>query len=173
MKIHLLAFAAFAALAACKGGYDKDWSTHKLVATDDTVGGVAYRIEIPEGLPKIDTSYAHGWDDVKPEGDAIPKVGTSISILPPKTLEEALDSGYDRSKANFVRTDVRPDGFALTDVATDKHRVAVRLWKKIGAKAPDKYLECHASQQTEGGELPSFETTRKMLERICDSMTPM
>jgi hypothetical protein len=154
---------AFVLVIGCKK-YDKDWSDHKLVLTDDTIGAVKYQILIPEGLPKIN-SYLHGWDDAKPEGDHIPKVFTNIAILDPKSIDDAM--GFDAAKAHFVRKDTRPDGYALTDVAPDKHEVSVKTYKKIG----EHYLECEASQQTDGDELPSFEATKAMLEKICDSIT--
>jgi hypothetical protein len=152
--------------AGCKGGYDKDWTGHKLVATDDVVEGVKYRITIPDGLTKID-SYVHGWDDAKPEGDYIPKVFTHVSPYTELTMERALASSTrDPAKTNLVRKDTRADGFAFTDIATDKHAVHVVTFKKAGAR----YLQCSASQQTDSGELPSFDATRAMLEKICDSI---
>src|SRR5438105_4372784 len=88
----LKTIAMLAVLAACSKGYDKDWSGKKLVPTDDTVDGIKYSISIPEGLPKSDATYIHGWDDVKPEGDTIPKVFTGTTPLAPASIDDAIGS---------------------------------------------------------------------------------
>ena len=59
---------------------------------------------------------------------------------------------FNKEKMNLVRKETRPDGFAITDAPKNKHR------------------QCTAVQVGDD-EVPSFDKTRAMLEKICDSIT--
>jgi hypothetical protein len=160
-------------VVGCSKSQDTDWSKKPLKPAEGTAEGfdkdkgLAFTIEVPEGLPR-DKRDPGDWSDARVEYDAVPKVFTSVSG-PVKDLDDAMHSAALRIKdANFVRKETRPDGFALTDVAADKHRVEATTFKKLDA---ERVLKCTAVQVMEG-ELPSFEATKAMLEKICDSIKP-
>ena len=144
-----------------------DYSEVKRNVETVTQGGISSTIEIPEGLPKDDRNPGD-WSNAKEEYDHVPHVFTNVSESMPDDLESAKYSvALKLSEATFVRAEKRPDGgYALTDAAPDKHRVEASTFTKVGAKV----VKCSAVQNTAGGELPSYEKTKAMLEAICNSV---
>jgi len=156
--------------AAASGGAapsGNDWSKVPLETVELSADGVTYSISVPKGLPKSGGD-PKSWSNDKPEHDQDPKVFTSLGSNV-TTLDSALsDAMFDAEKvAKLARKEERPTGYAFTDVAGDKHRVEARTLTRAG----DKMIKCTATQVTEGA-LPSFEATKAMLEKICDSVKP-
>ena len=153
------------AVAGCKS-VPSDWSDKKPVTQTVKQPELTYSIDIPDGLPKDDRNVGD-WSDARVEYDKTPKVFTSVYPLEmPKTLDEASrEASLHPDKANFVRKDQRPDGWAFTDAPADKHRIEVSVLKSMGGKI----VKCTAVQVMED-ELPSYDKTKAMLEAICDSL---
>jgi hypothetical protein len=158
--------------SAAGGGGRKgnDWSAVAVETVDVTVDGVAFTIAVPKGLPRH-ARDAHIWSNDKPEHDSDPKVFTMMmSGSSVKSLDDALNAKMiDAAKAaKLVRKEERPTGYAFTDVADDKHRIEATTLVRAG----DKVIACTATQVIEGGPVPSFDASRAMLEKICDSVKP-
>jgi hypothetical protein len=161
----LILLSCLAAVASCSK--KTDYSEVKRNVETVTEDGVTYTIEIPDGLPKDDRNVGD-WSNAKEEYDHVPHVFTHVSDAMPDDLESAKYSvALKVSEATFVRAEKRPDGgYALTDAAPDKSRVEASTFTKVGAKV----VKCSAVQNTDGGELPSYEKTKAMLEAICNSV---
>lgn len=144
-----------------------DYSDVKRDVETVTKDGVSYTIEIPQGLPKDDRNPGD-WSNAKEEYDHVPHVFTNVSESMPQNEDDVKFSvALKVSEANFVRMQKRPDGgWSVTDADKDKHRVEASSFTKVGAKV----VKCSAVQTTDGGELPSYEKTKAMLEAICDSV---
>jgi hypothetical protein len=156
---------AAAKTAAIRG---TDWTAKKQVAQELTVEGVAFTIDIPEGLPRGDRDTVD-WNDTSPGSEGLPKVFTSVmEVSRVPDLDKAKYFGtLDARAKQWVRAEQRPDGFALTTIEPDKSHVEVITYKQAG----DQYIKCKALQTAEGA-LPKFDKTREMLEAICESVTP-
>ena len=161
------AFVVVILVVGCGKSIDTDWSKKPLVATSLTLEGVTFSINVPEGLPRDDRNPGD-WSNAKVEYDAVPKVFTALRDPDSyQTLDDLIRGEMlDPKKINLVRKETRPDGFALTDAPTDKHRVEAIALKRVGAKL----VKCTAVQVVDGGELPSYDATKAMLEKICDSI---
>ena len=152
-------------VAGC-GGYDKDWSGKPLEPTQVEIEGVKLTISVPKGLPRDSDEKPGTWNVTKVEGDHVPKIFLRTD---PITHDDVDDFArwviFNKEKMNLVRKETRADGFAITDAPKNKHRIEAITYKRIG----DKAFQCTAVQVGDG-EVPSFEKTRAMLEKICDSI---
>jgi hypothetical protein len=176
-KLHVVLLAAALACAAGCGKKESsggrsgnDWSGVASESFDVTVDGVAFTIAVPKGLPR-NSRDAHIWSNDKPEHDSDPKIFTMVMDgTRVKTVDDALSSQMiDAAKAaKLVRKEERPTGYAFTDVADDKHRVEAKTLTRAG----DKLIACTATQIIENGPVPSFDASKAMLEKICDSVKP-
>jgi len=151
------------------GGHEvPDWSSKKLVAQEGEIEGLKFTIDVPEGLPRDKRNQAD-WEDSNPTYDQAPKIFTStIEISRVQSLDEAKYHGtIDARSKTWVREQSRPDSWALTMAGPDKHRIEAITYKQANDTL---FIKCKAIQATNGGVLPSYAKTQKMLETICDSL---
>jgi len=147
-----------------------DWSAKKLVTLEGSIEGLAFMIEVPEGLPR-DKRQSGDWEDPDPKYDHAPKIFTStIEIKRIQDLKEAkYHATLDANAKTWVREQSRPDSWALTMAEPDKSRIEVIVYKQANDEV---FIKCKAVQATASGPLPSYAKTRQMLEAICDSLKP-
>ncbi len=147
-----------------------DWSSKKLVPMEGTIDGLAFKITIPEGLPR-DKRQGGDWEDPDPKYDHAPKVFTqTIEIKRIQDLKQAkYHATLDAAAKTWVREQSRPDAWALTMAEPDKTRIEAITYKQAN---DDLFIKCKAVQSTDEGALPSYAKTREMLEKICDSLKP-
>ena len=159
--------ALFCLLLACGGDKDKDFSGKPLEPKDVTLDGVTFTISVPKGLPTDSDEKPGTWNVTKFEGDYVPKIFTDISSMTHATIDDFVKwEIHNKEKMNLVRKETRPDGYAITDAPAGKKRIEVTTFKRI---AGEKAINCTAVQINED-ELPSYDKTRAMLEKICDSI---
>ena len=147
-----------------------DWSSKKLVPQEGTVEGLAFTIQVPEGLPR-DKRQRGDWEDPDPKYDHAPKIFTqTIEIKRIQDLKEAkYHATLDAAAKTWVREQSRPDSWALTMAEPDKTRIEAITYKQANNTL---FIKCKAVQHTGEGALPSYAKTREMLEKICDSLKP-
>ena len=147
-----------------------DWSNKKLVAQDGTVEGVAFTIQVPDGLPR-DPRQGGDWETEDPKFDQAPKIFTqTVDVARIQSIKDAkYNATLDSASKTWVREDARPDGWSVTYAEPDKTRIEAVTYRQVGSGP--KYLKCKAVQASEK-PLPSYAKTRAMLEAICDSATP-
>jgi hypothetical protein len=156
---------ALLVVAACSSGPEKDWSKKPLEMQKVTIDGFTYALDVPKGLPTDSDEKPGVWNVTKFEGDHVPKIFSGID-----REYESIDKFIswqiiNKDKMNIVRKETRPDGYAFTDAPANKRRIEATTLKKIG----DKWIECTAVQVNDG-DVPSYDATRAMLEKICDSV---
>jgi|SRR5688572_30577246 len=160
--------ALFVFLFACGGGGDKDFSGKPLEPKDVTIDGVTFTISIPKGLPTDKDEKPGTWNVTKFEGDHVPKVFTRISTMTHESIDRFVAWEINnKEKMNLVRKETRPDGFAVTDAPAGKKRIEAITFKRIPNS--EKAVDCTAVQVAED-ELASYDATKTMLEKICDSI---
>jgi hypothetical protein len=147
-----------------------DWSSKKLVAQDGTIEGLAFTIQVPEGLPR-DKRQGGDWESPDQKYDHAPKVFTSTIEI--KRIKDLGDAKYhatlDAKAKTWVREQSTPDSWALTMAEPDKTRIEVITYTQANDTL---FIKCKAVQHTDEGALPSYAKTRQMLETICDSLKP-
>jgi hypothetical protein len=155
-------------VAAFAGTAPADWTGKKLVAQEGTVDGVAYTIQVPEGLPR-DPKKGGDWDDDRTEHLHVPKVFVqTIETRRIQSLDEAkYHATLDARSKTWVRASARPDGWAVTYAEPDKSRIEAVTYRQSD---DTHFLKCKAVQSTENGALPNHAKTREMLENICESI---
>src|SRR5262252_4012630 len=91
------------------GGGGDDWSSKPLKPTTDSVKGVAFSIDLPEGLVK-DTTHPENdittmWQGRKGERHdfSAPTVMVSYEAIPAKTLDEFVKDAMPSAKDDVVR----------------------------------------------------------------------
>ena len=142
-----------------------DWPARKRVAHDVDVEGLAVTLDVPEGLPRDPRSG--DWNITSSEADELPKV--VLTKLEADRIPDVDKAKYNatlsaRSKT-WVRTDERPDGWALTNAEPDKTHIEAIRYLRSG----DHFVRCKASMLSET-PIPSHGKALTMLESICDSM---
>lgn len=147
-----------------------DWTTKKLVSQTGTIEGLAFTIDVPDGLPR-DPRQGGDWDSQDARYDSAPKIFTStIEIARIQDLKEAKYHGtLDAARKTWVREQSRPDSWALTYAEPDKSRIEAITYKQA---TDTLFIRCKAVQSVEGGAIPSYAKARTMLETICDSLKP-
>lgn len=147
-----------------------DWSSKKLVAQDGAVDGVAFTIDVPDGLPR-DARQGGDWETEDPKFDQAPKIFTqTIDVDRIQSMKDAkYNATLDSASKTWVRESARPDGWAVTYAEPDKTRIEAVTYRQVGSGP--KYLKCKAVQASEK-PLPSYDKTRAMLEAICESIKP-
>jgi hypothetical protein len=152
------------------GGPVENWSGKKLVAQTGSVDDIAFTIDIPEGLPR-DGKQPGDWGDSKGALEHAPKIITwTIEVRRVQSLDDAKYNATSSSRnKTWVRGDARPNGWAVTYAEPDKSRIEAVTYRQA---TDELYVKCKAFQDTGDGELPSYEKTREMLEKICDSLKP-
>jgi hypothetical protein len=152
------------------GGPAPNWSGKKLVAQTGSVDDIEFTIDIPEGLPR-DGKQTGDWGDSKGALEHAPKVVTwTIETRRVQSLDDAKYNATSSSRTKtWVRGDARPNGWAVTYAEPDKSRVEAITYRQVN---DETYIKCKAFQDSGGGELPSYDKTRVMLETICDSLVP-
>lgn len=147
-----------------------DWSSKKLAAQTGEVDGLAFTIQVPEGLPRNPRNQAD-WETDEPAHMFHPKVYTST--IPINRIKDAEAAKYnatlDARTKTWVREESKDGSWALTMAEPDKSRIEVITYK---AANDELYIKCKAVQFTGEGPLPSYAKTRQMLEAVCDSLTP-
>jgi len=145
-----------------------DWSAKKLVSQTGTVDKLSFTIDIPEGLPR-DPRSTGDWQNEEPKWSAAPQVYTqTIEIARIQDLKAAkYNATLNAFQKEWVRTDSRPDSWALTYAEPDKSRIEAITYKQAN---DTHFIKCKAVQATGGGALPSYKATMKMLETVCDSL---
>jgi hypothetical protein len=159
--------ALFVLLLGCGGSGDKDFSGKPLEPKQVTIEGVTFTISIPKSLPTDSDEKPGVWNVTKFEGDHVPKVFTGITTMTHESIDRFIGwEVHNKEKMNLVRKETRPDGFAITDAPAGKKRIEATTFKRIG---DEKAIDCTAVQ-VDDDELPSYDKTRAMLEKICDSI---
>ncbi len=142
-----------------------DWTTRKRVAHDVDIEGVAVTVEVPEGLPR--DPRTGDWNITATGADELPKV--VLSKLEADRIPDVEKAKYHatlsaRSKT-WVRTDERPDGYALTNAEPDKTHIEAIRYLRSG----NVFVRCKASQLSDS-PIASHGKALTMLESICDSL---
>ena len=164
------------ALAACSGTKEggADWSGRPLIETagkvgDATAGTLAYTIQLPKGLspdPHTTGGITIGYE--ANEGGhrdfKAPSVMVGYDAIPPKSLDEAVQSAMPDPTNEVVRKDPIPGGFIVTTRGKSHKHWKVDVTKIAG----DKGVGCMAQQANDDAELG--DATRALLEKICLSL---
>jgi len=170
MKLAYLVAIVSVACGGSKSGGD-DWSTRPLKSTTDSVKGVAFSIDLPEGLVK-DATHAKDdvtqlWEGRKGERHdfSAPSVMVSYNSIPAKSLDEFVKDAMPSAKDDVVRKDKLADGYIVTLQGQSKGIVTVLVAKQAG----EVVLGSRCSQANDDG-LPNLDATRAWLEKICLSL---
>ncbi len=157
--------AAFLMVAACKGGGGGpgDWTTAKRTELLDGVGGVLFRLRLPEGLVPDDK----GLPDVVAWSDHTHLVGFSVRLrdTPITSLEAAVAEGATPTDSRKIAKQVAiDDGFLV--LRTERKGLA---WVDVYKKAPRGALSCHGSVAVKDVyDVPP--ATLAAMEAVCSSL---
>jgi hypothetical protein len=161
---------ALLVVVACgKPGGGNDWSAKPLNPVSGTAHGVAFKIQLPDGLQpdKLGTSeLGPAWEAASGDRFSSPSITVLFESIPAKTPDELAAEMTDGGKAEVARKEAVTGGLAVTVQSAKHGMVRARVLKFVG----DKALECTASQANNDG-LPSFDATKSWLEKICMSLT--
>lgn len=96
-------------VAAC-GGDSDHWSTRKLVASNETVAGKAFSIELPEGMRRRVDGDQIRWDFHEDDRTMLPEV----DVGPKFHYKSAAEYRADHNVTAAIHEQNLPDGFIVT-----------------------------------------------------------
>ena len=162
---HLIALAALGSLVACGKGDGEDWTKKPIKTVTGTVKGVAFSIDIPDGM-RMKAEPDRVEFDFK-VGDYVKTPNISIGE---GTFADTLDKFVETEKSvdNWVKKEPLPDGYIATyENSSYKGREDYLIYavRKFG----DKTLSCsvRVTPWTKGA---TVKEKLPLLEKACLSL---
>jgi hypothetical protein len=156
-----------AAMACGKGGGD-DWTKRPVKPVSATAGGVAFTIDLPDGMRQKADGDGVRFDFLEGEYAKTPEVSIGTSAFA-KTLDDYVK--FEKQVDNWVRKDTLPDGGYIASHENHNYKgkedYIVYAYRPFG----DKVLTCSArvTPWTKGA------TTKDkvpLVEKMCLSLKP-
>lgn len=96
-------------LVACGDSSSTDWTKRKVVSSNETIDGVAFSIELPEGMRKrVEKDQLH-WDFHEKDRVFTP----DVEVSPKAAFKTAADFLGFMHVQKPLRNDALPDGFVI------------------------------------------------------------
>ncbi len=115
--MHIKACVIALALVGCSKG-PEHWAKRPVKPLSKTVAGVAFTIELPEGMVEKPDGDGLKWDfEVERGGEKYiktPWVMISSAKYADKTLDAYMKSPVHKDVTNWVRKDTLPDGYVVS-----------------------------------------------------------
>src|SRR4051812_18926323 len=126
--------------AACGKGSGDDWTKRPVKTQSATVKGVAFTIDLPDGMRKKEEPDEVRWDFLVDGYAKTPEVSVSATGWA-DSLDKYLET--EKDVTNWLRKDSLPDGYVVSYENSSykgKEDYLIYVYKKTG----DKVLTCHA-----------------------------
>ena len=153
--------------AACGKGDGDDWSTKPLKTVSGTTKGIAFTIDLPDGMrQKVDDDNVR-YDFLVGDYAKTPEIIVGATGWA-KTLDDYLKT--ETETKNWLRKEALPDGYITSSENSSypgKEDYLVYVYRTFG----DKTLTCHArvTPWTKGAQVKD---KVPLVEKMCLSMKP-
>ncbi|HLM71125.1 MAG TPA: hypothetical protein VK459_00480 [Polyangiaceae bacterium] len=155
-----LALVGLALSGGCKGSAEGSFTGKELKPVEGSVGGIAFSISLPEGLPKNEALSS----DTLVAWEARPAGSLTISVaklaLPPATLKDAV--ARNGGSSVISKQEAIEGGFLVSGHSNNKELARVDVYKTASEGA----LWCNAT----ASDPARIDEARGWLERVCLSM---
>jgi hypothetical protein len=151
--------------AGCGGGGGDDWTKRPVKPVSATVEGIAFAIELPEGMRLKAKPDEARWDFLVGEYAKTPEITVREGGFA-KTLEDYLK--VEPKVDNWLRKETLPDGYIVSnenDAYKGQEDYLVYVYKTFG----DKVLTCHA-RVTPWERGATVKDKVPLVEKMCLSM---
>ena len=126
--------------AACGGGKKADWTSRPIKTVSATTGGVAFTIDLPDGMRQKDDKDEVEWDILDDGRVHTPELDVSAGAYA-KTIDEYVKT--EPNVKTWLRKDKLADGYVVShenDAYEGKDDWIVYAYRELGGKV----LTCHA-----------------------------
>lgn len=155
-----LALVGLALSGGCKGSAEGSFTGKELKPVEGSVGGIAFSISLPEGLPKneaLSSDTLVAWE-ARPAGSLT--VSVAKLSLPPATLKDAVARSGGSSVIS--KQEAIEGGFLVSGHSNNKELARVDVYKTASEGA----LWCNAT----ASDPARIDEARGWLEKVCLSM---